>query len=343
MLNKRTLLITTALAVLSPTVLAATDVDIKFYGKVHVSTDYLYDGHEGGFNVSSNSSNIGLRTSYALSSELELIGQIERSVDFAEGNSTMKARSTYIGMRGAWGTVRAGYYSSPTMSLMSAVEEFRDRPGEGRNIMRQGAANMDRRLKSGIHYEAPEWQGFTLAVHYGTNETEGATVDNANDVFNTSLTYRAGSWTFIGGYQNDNRDVLQTVEGSRLAVLKAGDGWRVAAMAQHISGLTEGVAATPTSMTGWGFTGRYQLNSTLWLRGQVFGRTYKHLDNDSLMATLGVDRIITPKLTWYVLGTSTQNKGLAIANVTGGGYGDTMLVLAGDDPFALSTGVIFKF
>ncbi|MCO4322701.1 porin [Aliidiomarina quisquiliarum] len=343
MKNKAVYIIASTFIVMSSSALAADKVDVDFYGKIHVSTDYLYDGHDGGFNVSSNSSRIGVKASHVISPELELIGQIERGVDVSEGSSTMKARSTYVGLRGDWGTVRVGYYSSPTMSMMSAIDEFRDRIGEGRNIVRQDAANMDRRLKSGVHYQSPAWQGFTLAVHYGTTETEGTTVDNKNDVFNTSLTYNTGSWTFIGGYQNDNKNPQQTVEGSRFAVIKAGDGWRIAAVAQHVSGLTDAVAATPTSMNAWGVTGRYQLSDKYWLRGQVFGRSYKNSADDSLLATVGVDRVITPRLTWYLLGSSTQNSGNAIANVTGGGYGDSMVVLAGDDPIAISTGVVFSF
>lgn len=343
-MTKNTLcILATSLSVMSFSTLAAEDVDIKFYGKAHVSTDYLHDGNNGGVNVSSNSSRIGLKISNELSPTLELFGQIERGVDFSEGSSTLKDRDTYIGLRGDWGTVRFGYISAPTKAVVSMLEEFRDRAGEGRNIVREGPANLDLRLKSGVYYQTPEWQGFQLAVHYGTTNSQGATVDNNNDVFNTSLSYNTGSWTFIGAYQHDNRNPEQTVEGSRFGVVKEGDGWRLGAIAQHVSGLTDDVSLVSTSMTAWGVTGRYQLSEQWWLRGQVFGRSYKNTNNDSVMATVGVDRNITPKLTWYVLGSTTQNSDSAMANVTGGGYGDTMDIAIGEDPFALSTGLIFKF
>lgn len=336
-------ILATTLSLMSFTALAAEDVNIKFYGKAHVSTDYLHDGDSGGVNVSSNSSRVGVKISNELSPTLELFGQIERGVDFTEGSSTLKARDTYIGLRGDWGTVRFGYISAPTKAVVSLVEEFRDRAGEGRNILREGAANLDQRLKSSVSYQTPKWQGFQLAVHYGTTNSQGATVDNSNDVLNTSLSYSTGNWTFIGGYQHDNRDPQQTVEGSRFGLIKEGDGWRLGAVAQHVSGLTDNVSLVPTSMAAWGVSGRYQLSEQWSLRGQVFGRSYKNTDNDSVMATVGVDRIITPQLTWYVLGSTTQNSESAMANVTGGGYGDTMNIAIGNDPFALSSGLIFKF
>lgn len=147
----------------------------------------------------------------------------------------------------------------------------------------------------------------------------------------------------MAGYQHDNRDVTQTVKGSRLAAIRSGDGWRVAAITQYVNGLKDAGTVAPTSMTSWGVTGRYQLSSDLWLRGQVFARDYKDTNNESVLATIGVDRILSPKLTWYGLATATQNKAGAAASVTGGGYGDTMTVALGEDPFAISTGLIFKF
>lgn len=110
-----------------------------------------------------------------------------------------------------------------------------------------------------------------------------------------------------------------------------------------MNGLKDAGTVAPTSMTSWGVTGRYQLSSDLWLRGQVFARDYKDTNNESVLATIGVDRILSPKLTWYGLATATQNKAGAAASVTGGGYGDTMTVALGEDPFAISTGLIFKF
>lgn len=161
------------LTMLSATVFAE-DVELEFYGKAHVSAGYLNDGNNGGLNASSNSSRVGVKADYTIREGLELIAQVERGVDLTDGDSTFKARSSYLGLRGEWGTVRVGYYTSPTMALLSKVEEFRDRAGEGRNIVRQGAANLDRRLKSSVHYQSPNWQGLTFAVQYGTTETSGA-------------------------------------------------------------------------------------------------------------------------------------------------------------------------
>lgn len=318
------------------------ETDVQFYGRVHVSTDYLHDGDDGGFNVSSNSSRLGVRLSHQIADGLELQGQVERGVDWSNNNAVLKARNTYIGVKGNWGTLRAGYYGPPTKSILSLVEEFQARVGEARNILVQGAGSLDRRLNNSVYYQAPELQGMTFSVQYSSNHTEKGVVEHETDTFNTGLTYRTGSWTLAGAYQKDNSQRQQSTEGMRLAVARQGKGWRIAGLAQYVSGLT-GDNQVATSMRAWGLSGRYQLSADYWLRGQVFGRTYKNLDKDSVMLTLGVDRKLTPQLTWYFVGTHTQNDTLAFGNISGGGYGKPIEILPSNDPFAFGTGIEFNF
>lgn len=113
----------TLLAV-NPTAVNAQDNEprIDFYGRLHVSADYLNDGSDGGVNVSNNSSRLGLLLDYKVAGNLTLIGQIERGIDVSEGSSTITARNTFLGVKGDWGTLRAGFYDTPVKRIINAVD-----------------------------------------------------------------------------------------------------------------------------------------------------------------------------------------------------------------------------
>ncbi|WP_113907975.1 porin [Aliidiomarina celeris] len=333
-------LVLSSLGVFATSVSANTvfdTIDLDFSGQLRVSTDYLYDGNDGGLNASSNASRLGLNVSHAINENLTVIGKVEKQIDLSEGSGSFGSRDTFLGLRGNFGTLRVGYMTSPTMAMLSAVEEFRDRVGDGRNMLRRGAMNLDRRYRNAVHYQTPNLNGLVWAVHYGTNEAGGATVDNEQDMLGTSLTYKTGEWTFAAGYQQDNRNLGETIKGTRFSAIRQGDGWRVAGIVQRVDGLAEG------DMNGWLLTGRYQYSEKVWLRAQVGARSYDQQDNESQLITVGFDRNFTSQFTWYGMFTMTQNDDAAVASVTEGGYGKNLVVVPGEDPFAVSSGFIFKF
>ncbi|RTE85543.1 MULTISPECIES: porin [Gammaproteobacteria] len=316
----------------------ANEVEVDFYGRIQLSTAYLYDGDEGGLNVASNASRIGVTADYRLNEDLSVFAEIERSVDVSEGGSSLGARDTLIGFKGDFGTVTFGYFGSPTKSILSGVEEFRDRIGDGRNMLRRGEMHLDRRYKNAVQYQTPNMNGFVWKLHYGTEEQTGVTVTNDNDIIGTSLQYRTGGWAFTAGYQHDNRNVGKTVKGTRFSVVRIGDGWRVAALGQRVTNLVEGDA------TGWILSGRYRLNNEYWLKAQVGARSYDDIDNnESSSFSIGLDRVLSPSLTVYTVATMTNNDDLGLASITEGGFGKSLPVMAGNDPFGLSAGVVFRF
>ncbi|CUS48343.1 MAG: GBT family porin [Idiomarinaceae bacterium HL-53] len=319
-----------------PAIAQTNDVEIDFYGRIQMSAAYLHDGDDGGLNVASNSSRLGLNMSYQLDENLTVLGKLEKQVDFAEGSGSFGSRDAFIGLSGNFGTVRMGYFVSPSMAHLSSVEEFRDRIGDGRNMLRRGAMNLDRRYKSSLGYQTPNMNGFVWAIHYGTEEQDGVTVTNDNDMLSTSLQYKTGGWTITGSFQQDNRTDT-TIDGTRFSVMKSGDDWRFAVLAQQVSGLEEG------DMKGWLLNGRYRLTEQVWFKAQVGARSYDQQDNESTLATIGFDRIISPRLTVYTVATMTNNDSAGVASVTEGGFGKSLPVIAGNDPFAISAGVSFRF
>ncbi|WP_157981155.1 porin [Aliidiomarina haloalkalitolerans] len=311
---------------------------IGLYGRLHVSADYLNDGSDGGLNVSSNSSRLGLTLDYKVADNLTLIGQIERGIDLSEGSSTITARNTFLGVKGDWGTLRAGYYDTPVKRIINAVEQFRDQIGEGRNISRSGEMHFDKRFKSGLHYTTPTWQNLTLMVHYGTHELTGATVDNEHDAVSSSLTYQRGEWTALIGYESQSRPTEPNLEAMRAALIRKSGAWSHALFYQHADGMATG------SQEVFGFTTSYALNSEYSLKGQVFHRTADETGElDSTMITVGIDRKLNAKVNAYLTFSHTDNAVLSTANVSAGGHGKTMTIEPGQDPFAVAVGLRWNF
>lgn len=316
----------------------ANDPEIGFYGRLHVSSDYLYDGEEGGLNVSNNSSRLGLTLDYRIDDQLQLIGQIERGIDVSEGSSTITARNTFVGVRGDWGTLRAGYYDTPVKRIINAVEQFRDQVGEARNITRSGEMHFDKRFKSGLHYTTPTWNNVTVMVHYGTHELSGATTDNEHDAYSTSVTYQRNEWTAIAGYESQSRPDQANLEAFRLALMRKFERWNHALFYQHADGMATGKQEV------YGFTSSYGLTSEYTLKGQVFYRTADLVSElDSTMITVGIDRKLNSKVNVYLTLSHTDNAEQATANVSAGGHGKTMTIEPGQDPFALALGLRWNF
>lgn len=324
---------------LASAVAAEPAPELTFYGKMHLSSDYLHDGDEGGLNVASNSSRIGLKLDYQLPSNLRLLGQIERTVDVSEGASTLSARNTFVGIQGDWGTLRAGYYDSPVKRILNAVEQFREQVGEGRNIVRQGEMHFDRRLRSGLHYTAPSVNNLTWMVHYGSNENSGATTSNDNDVWSTSLAYSANGYTALIGFEQQNRVGENALQGTRAALVRRYEAFTGAVFFQHASGLTVG------SQQAFGVTGAYALNDEYSLKAQVFHRASSSQGNadSATMVTFGVNRKLTQTVDIYATAAFTNNAAEAAANVSAGGHGKTLSISQGENPFALSIGLAWVF
>lgn len=329
----------TVLAV-NPTAVNAQDNEpkIDFYGRLHVSADYLNDGSDGGVNVSNNSSRLGLLLDYKVADNLTLIGQIERGIDVSEGSSTITARNTFLGVKGDWGTLRAGFYDTPVKRIINAVEQFRDQVGEGRNISRNGEMHFDKRFRSGLHYTTPTWQNLTLMVHYGTHEQMGATVDNEHDAMSSSLTFQQGEWTAIVGYESQSRPTEANLEAVRAALIRKSGAWSHALFYQHADGMATG------SQEVFGYTTSYALTSEYSLKGQVFHRTASQTSElDATMITVGIDRKLNAKVNAYLTFSHTNNATESTANVSAGGHGKTMTIEPGQDPFALALGLRWNF
>src|SRR5690625_3476610 len=98
-------------ALLSLAAAPAVADDIKVYGTAHLAGSYLDNGASGtgeysAFNVSSNSSKVGIRGSHEIAPGLRGIAQAEGKVEFntPDSNFSLSSYDTFLGLAGEWGT-----------------------------------------------------------------------------------------------------------------------------------------------------------------------------------------------------------------------------------------------
>ena len=65
------------------------------------------------YRVNSNSSRLGVRGTEALGGGLSAIFQIESSIQADSTGGTLAGRETFVGLQGAWGTFKMGYFLAP--------------------------------------------------------------------------------------------------------------------------------------------------------------------------------------------------------------------------------------
>lgn len=184
----------------------AGDVPATVYGRADVS--YQYETYKYGptnedgstFVLKSNASRIGVKGEKALDGGIKTIYQAEWEIDYTDkdttnndGDNILKARNTFIGLGGDFGTVIAGINDTPLKASQGKVDLFNDWDADIKNVLWG-----ENRVNSVLQYSSPTFLGglvATLAVMPGEQKEDGVTpkVNNGPaDSWSASLVYAAG-------------------------------------------------------------------------------------------------------------------------------------------------------
>lgn len=184
----------------------AGDVPATVYGRADVS--YGYETYKYGptnedgstFVLKSNASRIGVKGEKALDGGIKTIYQTEWEIDYTDNDTTnndgdniLKARNTFIGLGGDFGTVIAGINDTPLKASQGKVDLFNDWDADIKNVILG-----ENRVNSVLQYSSPTFLGglvATLAVMPGEEKEDGVTPDVDNgpaDAMSASLVYTAG-------------------------------------------------------------------------------------------------------------------------------------------------------
>ncbi|MBL7251199.1 porin [Alloalcanivorax sp. C16-2] len=177
-MKKNLLAIAVGAALAAPMVPGMAQADgPKVYGKVNVSLENQdYDPGPGAPNnddeweLNSNASRIGVKGDFDLDvADLKAIYQAEFEIsvdDGDKGGQTFAQRNIFGGFKGAFGTLKAGKFDTPTKLAQMDVDQFNDLSGDIKNI-----AAGENRVSNIIQYSTPKLADMvTLNLAFIPNE-----------------------------------------------------------------------------------------------------------------------------------------------------------------------------
>jgi predicted porin len=198
-MNKKLVAVAVAGVLAAPLVAQAQTANVTLYGRLNLTMEAVKGDsvdpnlpatasaqNRTIYRVNSNSSRLGVRGSEALGGGLSAIFQIESSIQADSSGGTLAGRETFVGLQGAWGTFKMGYFLAPyddihpifgnvptlTTSILSTA-----------NLWSQGSQNADNggfdsRLGNSIRYDSPHMRGFTFSAQLGAEDA--SPVGNGN-------------------------------------------------------------------------------------------------------------------------------------------------------------------
>ncbi len=297
-----------------------TDGLLEIYGRASLSVDQLDDGASyKRTNLSSNASRLGFRGSKKIGN-LTGIWQIEQEIQFnlsnsaSDTNNRLASRDTFAGLRGDFGTLRAGKFDTPFKVAREPFNLFGDQLGDMRNLTRVGDAKFDERLNNTLEYQTPVMNGLQARVAYSFHNGSSATVDNSgvdqkDDATSVSLGYKAGMLDATLAFETYGANTANTGkrEATRAAVsYKVTPELRLVGFYQTADSIkTSTNADEGADVTGVGL--EYAAMPKVSLKAHYMDRKANAANKDATMYTVGAEYRYDKALRFYANYGSVDN------------------------------------
>lgn len=210
------LLLATAVSALSLATLQA-HADVTVYGKVHLTVDHMdEDGKEKVLKLNSNASRLGFKGSEKVDAGLDVIYQLEYEVDpEADAADVFKQRDSYLGLKGSFGTIKAGNIDTPVKLAQNKVDVFNDLVDGGLDMKNTMAG--ENRDKNTIHYSSPKMDSVPVMVTLATSLHEDSTKDTkAKNAFYFSGAFEQNGIYAALAYGKDTKGLTNTADVIRV-------------------------------------------------------------------------------------------------------------------------------
>lgn len=220
---------------------ATSMADVKVYGKAFLTYENTDTGSGSVSNLNSYASRLGVKGSDKLDNDMEVFYQLEYEVDldgdYAAGEA-LKARGSFIGIRGNFGAVAAGIEDTPTKDLLPKLDLFNDMGGDYKHVM-EG----ETRAKNMVWYESKEFNGFTFTFAPIMNETDAN--GDATDSLSMSVKYKNEGLTVglaqdvnvkSGSFKKDYLDITRVAAQYKVGSLTVGGIYQQATDGKSFSG-----------------------------------------------------------------------------------------------------------
>ena len=321
--------------------------ELTIYGLGHVSADSVSSGEDTSQYIASNSSRLGLKGFYKLNGTLEVIYQYETGVDltaqgFNDGNGgaessgqiLTKGRESFVGLRGDFGTVLVGH--------MPALDQwandynlFADQVGDLGNLWE--GSGIPGRLDNVVYYKTPNYEGLSLAVTYVPEEG----VEDANYLIVKS------DYTF----SNVKLGFAYTNIGQTAPALKEHTAYAFIAQSTIDKFTIGGGLQSEQNIQGLDGNNRVSvyIGSSVKIGDKGVIKAQYAISNgdlaesDSTQFAIGYDYILDKNNTIYVAFAKTDNDANVNFSANGKGHGEKVTPLLGNDPHAISFGIVSKF
>jgi len=203
-MKKKLVALAVAGAVSAPFAAQAQTANVTLYGRLNLTAEYVDTKFAGDksslYRVSSNSSRFGIRGTESLGGGLNVIFQMESSVNGDAGGGTIAGRETFIGLQGGWGTVKIGNFLAPyddihpifgnvptlTTSILSTASVWANSPSS------KAQGGFDARLGNSIRYDSPNIAGFTGSIQAASIENTAKAMVYSMGGFYNAGPIRAG-------------------------------------------------------------------------------------------------------------------------------------------------------
>lgn len=378
-MNKKLLTAAIGVALAAGPMLASADV--KLYGKVHVSVDYVDAQAPAQANsnksttVSSNATRWGLNVSEKLGGDLTAIAKLEQAI-YADGeDATQTPHARWVGLSGKFGKITAGIHESPFKLISRTLDLFPEYIGDNRNILVSGAPaaaqpaynadnngsiGWEQRPTNSVQYATPNMNGFVATYLYSADTTGStASEDNRRRLDTLAVSYTGGPLYVVLAHESHRFSTIAdsgnpTEKGTRLGASYNFGAFKLVGIYQDLKDLG-GTAAGASSVNrkAWGLGGAYTAGNN------VFKLQYFKADSLSNTSTgasgantgakmwaLGWDHLFSKTAKVYVAYAKTDNESSARFLVNGpaqNARSDYLTPSTGKDPSAWSVGMVVDF
>ena len=177
-----------AIAVASMAASSAAIAEPTVYGNIHI-TLHEFDSYTNGPDLNSNTSAIGVKGSEDLGNGMKAIYKAEFQMDNTDdqgGGNALTQRDTFVGLKGGFGTIKTGIFSSNYKQQGGKVDALYRTPAEGRGFIHTqsrlhgGRADNRGRMTNALSYTTPTMGGFSLVANTTFN-------NNADETFGVGV------------------------------------------------------------------------------------------------------------------------------------------------------------
>jgi predicted porin len=326
--------------------ISAHAFNFDVWGVGHLSVDNADDGTDASTYLASNSSRLGFSGDHAINDRMKLLFQYESGVDLtgegsndgnggasSNGQLFTRTRDAFVGVSGDFGSVLFGRLGGLNQWLYD-FNLFADQVGDLGNIW--GGSGLPGRVDNALYYKAPAFGDADVAVSYVPEEGV-----NGGDAYIVKANYArdalklGGAFARVGTGSGTPEHKVFAITGSyNLGQFTVGGGY------QDESDVGGTAGNDRDSFT---LGGTYKVSDRGSAKLQYTTTDGTGNETDATQWAIGYDHALDDQTTLYVAYATTDNGANTSFTANNYGHGDAVTPAVGEDPNAISVGIVYKF